>query len=97
MGEWKLWCIYRVSRGTREMVGTRVSRTESDVLASLGFESPACFEAVECTDPILYQRALTYHDSMATRRDIDGSLARDHADRAKGLRVSLDRLRGRAA
>jgi len=97
MGDWKLWCIYRVSRGNREMVGTRVALSGSEVLSSLGFKSPAFFEADECSDPVLYQRALTYHDSMASRPDIDAAIARDHAARARGLRSSLARLKSRAA
>jgi hypothetical protein len=97
MNDWKLWCIYRVSRGSREMVGTRVGQSDGEVLSTLTFDSPACFEAEECRDSHLYQRAVTYHEAMAGRKDIDTAAAKDHANRAKGLKSSLARLKSHAA
>jgi hypothetical protein len=97
LDDWKLWAIYRVSRGNREMVGTRVGLSADEALSALRFESFSRFEAEECDDPCLYERAVLYHETMSARRDLDSGMALDHGRRAKGLRRSLRRLSGRAA
>ena len=97
MDEWKLWSIYRVSRGIREMVGTRVGLSAEEVLSALRLESMAHFEAEECREHYLYERAVTYHEMMAGRTDVDSHVSCDHAARARGLKSSLRRLKSLAA
>src|SRR6185369_15206509 len=97
MNDWRLWSIYRISRGNREMVGTRVGMSAEEVLGSLRFESMSHFEAAECDDPSLYERAVTYHEAMSSRRDIDHGAAQDHSRRARGLKTALRRLKSKAA
>jgi hypothetical protein len=95
--DWRLWSIYRVSRGVREVVGTRVGTSAGEVLSSLQLESLSHFEAEECSDSRLYERAVTYHEVMAARADINPELARDHARRAQGLKQSMRRIKSLAA
>lgn len=97
MEDWKLWSIYRVSRGVREVVGTRVGTSAGEVLSSLQLETLAHFEAEECLDARLYERAVTYHEVMAGRADINPELARDHARRAQGLKQSMRKIKTLAA
>ena len=91
--EWKLWSIYRVSNGNRECVGTRAAVTVEEVMALLRYESHSRFETSECTDPELYERAITYHETMAGRNDVDPRRSRDHRERAQGLKRTLRRLK----
>jgi hypothetical protein len=79
------------------MVGTRVGLSKEEVLGSLRFESVSHFEAAECDDPHLYERAVTYHEAMSSRRDIDQVTAQDHGRRARGLKTALRRLKSKAA
>lgn len=79
------------------MVGTRVGMSAEEVLGSLRFESVSHFEAYECSDPCLYERAVTYHEAMASRRDIDHVTAQDHDRRARCLKGGLRRLQAKAA
>lgn len=97
MDDWRLWSIYRVSRGYRDMVGTRVGLSAEEALSALGFESVSRFEAEECDDPHLYKRAIAYHEVMAGRRDIERGMSLDHGRRARALKQALRRLNGRAA